>query len=500
MSWTILELSVGRLRSRVFFAPHVGRQILGSGENESSPTGQSQAFNSEELLRDTPYLVGNSPWVTKQFGQLLIRSTEIQSRAERVGQRIREQATDVFASFGLILRSELIAESNRMEYFDWTAEQVRDEVTRHRELLKLPVHSFLESVRADSRVYEAIGLYRAQLLAEEWAEADLPPREIEIRQLHGLITAGAHYAGRYKISPNEITGSDHRPPAPAEAAEGMRTLSSWWETGTGYPLLDATIVHAWLAHLHPFEDGNGRMARLLANLSLSQSSYPPLVIQADSDRGEYYEALARSDDGDILPLFELFTRVLRRGVRRMDQPNYVENVIRDRMLVTPSQQHRLWEALAQRFARKLAEELENSGLQADVQGYPSAAGFFDIANGNPDGNTWFLKVKDDRGRVHWLLWFGFNSREYCDVFNARSGYPSIFLSVRNEGPEASHPYSPTWETFEESLWTELILIPGRQQPAQLLVGGYAGYDWREFTIEAAASEVARLFAAANGRA
>jgi Fic family protein len=453
--------------------------------------------NSEELLKGTPYLIGNTPWAAKQFRQLLTRSTEIQSRAERVGQRIREQAGDVFASFGLILRSELIAESNRMEYFDWTAEQVRDEVMRYRELLKLPVHTFLESVRADARVYEAIGLYRAQLLAEEWAESDLPPREIEIRQLHGLITAGAHYAGRYKIAPNEITGSNHRPPAPAEAAEGMHILSGWWEGGTGYPMLDATIVHAWLAHLHPFEDGNGRMARLLANLSLSQNSYPPLIIQADSDRGEYYDALASSDDGDILPLFELFTRVLRRAVRRMDQPDYVENVIRDRMLVTPSQQHRLWQALAQRFARKLTEALGHAGLRADVQGYPSAAGFLDMANGNPDGNTWFLKVMDNGGRVRWLLWFGFNSREYCDVFNEQSGYPSIFLSVRNEDPEASHPYSPLWGDSEESLWTELVLIPGRQQPARLLVGSYAEYDWQEYTIEGAASEVARLFAATN---
>ena len=473
---------------------------MAQGKSGDSSAGPSEVPAAEELLMGTPYLIADAPWAAKHFVQLLIRSTEIQDKAQRVGHRIREQAADVFASFGLILRSELIAESNRMEYIDWTAEQVRDEVMRHRELLELPVHAFLESVRADARVYEALGLYRAQLLAEEWAAANLPPREIEIRQLHGLITAGAHYAGRYKIAPNEIAGSDHRPPAPAEAAEGMRTLANWWAGGSNYPVLDATIVHAWLTHLHPFEDGNGRIARLLANLSLSQNSYPPLIIQADSDRGEYYDALVMSDDGDILPLFDLFTRVLRRAVRRMSQPDYVENVIRDRMLVTPSQQHRLWQTLGQGFARKLTAELRERGMEVEVQGYPSAAGFLDLTHRNSDGNTWFLKVRDQGGWTRWLLWFGFNSRAYCDAFDGQSGYPSIFLSVRNESPDAIHPYMPVWETTEESLWTELVLVPGRRYPGRLLVGSYAGYDWRELTIEEAARQAARLLEAADSSA
>jgi Fic family protein len=444
------------------------------------------------MLADTPYLISDDSNAGHRFNRVLARSAEVQQLARNVGQRIQEQAADVFESFGLVLRSELVAESNRIERINWTPQEVREEVLRNRELLELPVHVFMESIRADERVYEALGLYRAQLLAEEWAAAGVRPREIEIRQLHSLITAGAHYAGRYKIAPNEIVGSQHTPPAPAEAAEGMRSLAKWWETGTGDPALDASVAHAWLVHLHPFEDGNERLARLLANLALSQDGYPPLVIQADSDRGEYYDALALSDDGDILQLFALFTRVLRRSVRRMGQPDYVERVIRDRMLTSPTRQQQLWEVLAQAFTREIRQALRQEGFEVYVQGYPSGESFIELADSNPDGNSWYLKVTNREGEPCWLLWFGFNTFDYADIYDGPSGYPSIFLSSRNLEPGAIHPYTPVAPSYEQPLWTELVLVPGRPRPARLLVGP----RWHELTAAEAGQEAARLLVSA----
>src|SRR5262249_17424984 len=144
---------------------------------------------------------------------------------------------------------------------------------------------------------------------------------------------------------------------------------------------------------HPFEDGNGRVARLLANLALSQGQYPPLIISASSDRGEYYDALAASDEGDILPLFDLFARVLRRSVKVMSARDYVERVIGDRLLVPPSCQRALWQVQAERFLDSFRSALRADGWDCVPQGFPSEASFAELADLSADGNSWFVKVQ-----------------------------------------------------------------------------------------------------------
>lgn len=456
----------------------------------SSATGDG--LQAEVMLAGTPYLIDDRRSGEITFAKILKRAGDIQANAERVGTRIRDQAGEVFESFGLILRSELVSESNRIESIDWSPDQVRQAVLANKDLLTLPAHAFVESVRGDDRTYEALGLYRAQLLADEWAIEGAIPRQIEIRQLHRLILGPVSHAGRYKVGHNSIAGAAHTPPAPADAAEGMRSLAQWWESGSGSPALDATVIHAWLAHLHPFDDGNGRLARLLANMALSQHAYPPLIIEAASDRGEYYDALAASDEGDILPLFDLFTRLMRRAVKRMGHPEYIENVIRDRMLTSPAQQQRLWQAQVEHLTDTLRHHLRQEGLDAQVQGYPSAAAFEDLANRNSDGNSWHLKVTKSN-RPEWLLWFGFNSWDYCDMFDGPSGYPSVFLSRRTDDPAALHPYTPVPPSDDRSLWTELVVVPGRAQPARLRIG----HEWKELSLHDAATRAAGLIAAST---
>jgi hypothetical protein len=71
------------------------------------------------------------------------------------------------------------------------------------------------------------------------------------------------------------------------------------------PIVMATVIHTWFVWIHPFVDGNGRVARLLLNLSLMRHGYPIAII-AKEDRKRYYEALGESDQsGDLTPLINL---------------------------------------------------------------------------------------------------------------------------------------------------------------------------------------------------
>jgi len=69
-------------------------------------------------------------------------------------------------------------------------------------------------------------------------------------------------------------------------------LAAWYNANRDEvkPLLLAAIVHNQFEYIHPFEDGNGRVGRLLLNYALLQQEYPPINILLE-DRSKYYECL-----------------------------------------------------------------------------------------------------------------------------------------------------------------------------------------------------------------
>jgi Fic family protein len=68
------------------------------------------------------------------------------------------------------------------------------------------------------------------------------------------------------------------------------------------PFVRAVLGHWMLGYIHPYQDGNGRMARFLMNAMLASGGYPWTVIRVE-DRAAYMEALeSASVDGDIRPL------------------------------------------------------------------------------------------------------------------------------------------------------------------------------------------------------
>jgi Fic family protein len=448
---------------------------------------------AESLLRGTPYLFPTDASSLERLSAVRDRSLPIRDKALDVARGIREHAKEVMEPFETAVISDLVAESNRIEGYEWSSDQVKTTVVAYRELLMAPVHNFVEVLRNDARVFEALGLYRAHLLAEEWAREQHRPAEYEIRALHSLIAAGEPHAGRYKLFPNRIGGSGHRPADPWDVADAMRNLTIWWEKGTGDPILDATVVHAWLTHVHPFEDGNGRMARLLANLALVQSDYPPLLVRSTTDREEYYGALADSDAGDILPLWDLFSRILRRTVKTMARKDYVRDVINDRLLVGTQQRHHMWMLLAEQFAKRLRSGLRRRDWEVIIQGYPDVSAFALLVNRDPDGNSWYVKIRDRKRQPRWLLWYGFNSDALLDAVPRRSHFPSIFFSFREEDPASVHPYRTRFMSGDSPVPCEVVLIPGEIEPVILRWNK----DVEQLKLDVAADRVSEALLKAN---
>lgn len=75
------------------------------------------------------------------------------------------------------------------------------------------------------------------------------------------------------------------------------------------PEIEAAWLHHRFTQIHPFQDGNGRVARALATLIFMQSGFLPLVIRNAQHKDSYISALEKADDGDLPPLINLFSNI-----------------------------------------------------------------------------------------------------------------------------------------------------------------------------------------------
>src|SRR5262249_32684259 len=85
-------------------------------------------------------------------------------------------------------------------------------------------------------------------------------------------------------------------------------LAAYKETESEHPIIRAAWLHHRFISIHPFADGNGRVARALTLLALLQSHYAPLVVDR-RQRADYIEVLEKANAGDLRPLIRFFARL-----------------------------------------------------------------------------------------------------------------------------------------------------------------------------------------------
>ena len=160
-------------------------------------------------------------------------------------------------------------------------------------------------------------------LEELVQDTTMPIGGTDLRQIHALVLKGiADHAGAYRTVPVEIGGSAFAPPGPEKVPSEMDDFCDWLrkvsvpkhgELASANGLYAAAAAHTWLVTVHPFEDGNGRVARLLANLLLMRFRFP-IAIVALEDRHRYYSALERSQTSDLTPLLVLMAECVRESL------------------------------------------------------------------------------------------------------------------------------------------------------------------------------------------
>ena len=120
----------------------------------------------------------------------------------------------------------------------------------------------------------------------------------------GAVTQRKIIPGDYKILPNHVvtaTGEIFKFTEPSDVPSEMKELMDWFNQEMAKPTMHVISFVAHLHHrfilIHPFDDGNGRVARLWINYVLLKKGYPPLVIKSD-DKESYLAALNQADVGE----------------------------------------------------------------------------------------------------------------------------------------------------------------------------------------------------------
>ena len=156
-----------------------------------------------------------------------------------------------------------------------------------------------------------------KMMQEQAVIKDMPLTQNFIRELHKALLREDYtvfrelpggqqagyviHAGRYKTRPNSVItqyGNRFEYASPEETPALMSDLVNWYneeETrGKLSPVELAALFHYRYIRIHPFEDGNGRIARLLSNYILARHEYPMIVVRSRKKK-EYLEALHQAD-------------------------------------------------------------------------------------------------------------------------------------------------------------------------------------------------------------
>lgn len=159
----------------------------------------------------------------------------------------------------------------------------------------------------------------AFLKINDWAKEDRELTEIDIKELNKIILVRDFWkdaitqdnqhtrrkisVGSYKQYPNSVrleNGEMFEYASVTDTPIKMKELMDWYkiEGKDFHPAILAALFHYKFVTIHPFDDGNGRVARLLLNYILLKNNYPPIVIKS-TDKRNYLSALHQADLGDL---------------------------------------------------------------------------------------------------------------------------------------------------------------------------------------------------------
>lgn len=151
-----------------------------------------------------------------------------------------------------------------------------------------------------------------RILVGQWRTADMDPMQV----VSGPVRDSVRRKHIHFEAPEAVRIPD----------EVERFLRWFQSADAGDPILRAAVAHLWFVTIHPFEDGNGRVSRAIADLALARADrselrFYSMSTQIEAEKGQYYDTLERTQKGnlDITDWLVWFLQCLGRALDRAEQ-------------------------------------------------------------------------------------------------------------------------------------------------------------------------------------
>lgn len=268
-------------------------------------------------------------WDKVRLAGLLAEVRHLQGRLlgrmESLGFSLREEATLSTLTQDVLKTSEIEGEKLDLQ-------QVRSSLAKRMGVdigATAPIDRAVEGIvelMLDATTHHAAPLSEERLFG--WHAALFPTGRSGLRR----ITVGgwrAEASGAMQVVSGPIGREQVHFEAPdsSRLPQEMTRFITWFnEPPETDPVIKAALAHFWFVTIHPFEDGNGRIARALADLLLARSEgtsqrFYSMSSQIQKERKEYYLILERSQKGplDITAWIEWFLSCLKRAIEASEE-------------------------------------------------------------------------------------------------------------------------------------------------------------------------------------
>jgi Fic family protein len=371
-------------------------------------TGVAKIEKSMELIAPADvYLDQGTTTMWNDVDELARQVNEIRPLKPEVLRQVKEE-----------LFAERVFSSNAIEGNTLTIRETR---------LILQTRSFLD-VRRKREAQEALNLGEASSRMERLLEVEGAWHDISnFLAVHEILMKGVNnsIAGAIRNRDVMITGAKHQPPGSMEASDlTEKILLHLAKSENIHGLALATWVHWAIARVHPFEDGNGRMARLWQDLILLRSRLTVAIIRPQ-ERVTYLDALVKADDNNYNPLAQLICQrvmstfqIYLNAQQAADELQGWASELTGETHVRESEKRHLayqrWRHAVEqvRDAFERCAALINKGadrtLEVQVQPYEviDQATWESLLSGAAGKKTWFFKVWFRKNqRVVWYYFF-----------------------------------------------------------------------------------------------
>jgi Fic family protein len=300
---------------------------------------------------------------------------------------------------------------------------------------------------------EAVNLGGAINFIKDLSRNGKPFSEADLLELHRIVLKGieGETPGYFRTVAVRISGTDVLPTEPLLIPEEVGSLLDWLnQSHRIHPVLLAAGAHWWFARIHPFHDGNGRVARLLTNFVLLRNGYPIAIVRED-DRKTYYDALAKADKGDPSDFCEFIigsavrtARLYEAALSEQKRAEELLGPVVDAAAKAATQRllayYQVWQARMETVKdefKKFASILDSKlapGLRFTFEdfGIIDFEKFRTLLEKGEAERTWYFRVRvidvtgNSKSYVFWFSW----ANQFVETFARRPVLISLHISER----------------------------------------------------------------------